>query len=113
MSLFRLLLAAMLIGVLIYTGFTVSEHGLNLFPHFFGAIAEMGWQGQFNTDFSMFLILSALWTAWRNGFTGGGIALSVAAFFLGIVFLSAYLLYLSSQTNGDIKAMLLGVHARA
>jgi hypothetical protein len=113
MNAFRLLLAVMLIGVLIYTGITVSKDGLNLFPHFFGAIAEMGWQGQFNTDFTMFLTLSALWTAWRNGFSGGGIALAVAAFFLGIVFLSAYLLYLSNQTNGDIKAMLLGVHARA
>ena len=111
MTLFRLLLVAMLAAILLYTGFTISQHGWNLLPHFFSAIGEMTWQGQFNFDFMMMLTISGLWTAWRNGFTGRAIALGAVAVFFGIMFLSAYLLYLTFSTNGDVNRILLGVHA--
>lgn len=112
MNLFRLLLAGMLAAIFIYTGVTISQHGVNLLPHFIGPMGEMSWQGQFNFDFMMMLTVSGLWTAWRNGFTGGAIALGAIAIFFGIMFLSAYLLYLTYRNNGDMKQVLLGVHAR-
>ena len=68
----------------------------------------MTWAGQFNFDFMGFLVLSATWVMWRNQFTLPGIALGIVAFFGGMVFLSAYLLYLSFEVGGDIKSMLLG-----
>lgn len=107
MAAFRILLAVFWLVIAGYTAVTVSNHGWNLFPFFFGDIAKMGWAGQFNVDFLTMLGMSALWVAWRNRFSAGGLALSVLAFFGGGLFLTTYLLVL---TNGDrdMKAVLLG-----
>ena len=75
---------------------------------FFADILAMTWPGQFNFDFFGFLILSATWTAWRNQFSAPGLGLALVALFGGIPFLTTYLLYLSYQTSGDIRVMLLG-----
>lgn len=111
MTIFRVVLIVMIAAILAYTGKTISLQGLNLLPHFFGAMWDMNWQGQFNFDFMMMLCMSGLWTAWRNGFTAAAVALGLVAVFFGIMFLASYLLYLSYRTNGDVKRMLLGVHA--
>lgn len=37
-----------------------ASHAWNLFPVFFGDIAAMTWAGQFNADFTGFLLLSGL-----------------------------------------------------
>ncbi len=108
---FRLLLGAILLVVLPYTGVVIANHGLNLLPVFFGDMAQMGWPGQFNLDFMFMLTLSGLWVAWRHRFTPGGLALGFLAFGFGAPFLSAYLLIVSFQTRGDARAMLLGTHA--
>ena len=108
MSALRLLLGLLFGVITVYTVAVAVEHGLGLFPIFFGDIAEMTWNGQFNLDFLGFLIMSALWVAWRNGFTPGGLLLSVVALFFGVPFLTLYLFILSQQTNGDIARMLLG-----
>ena len=55
--------------LLAYTSFTVGKEGINLFPAFFGAMASGSWQGQFNLDFMLMLMLSALWTGWRSGWS--------------------------------------------
>lgn len=112
MTLFRLFLVTCLTVITGYTLVTIANHGLDIFPIFFGDMAAMTWPGQFNLDFFCFLLLSGLWTAWRHHFSAGGIALGVAMTLLGFPLLSAYLLIASFKTNGDIKAMLLG-EARA
>lgn len=111
MMAFRFALTLMIAAITLYTGITVWSHGLNLLPHFFGAMRDMTWQGQFNFDFMLMLCLSGLWTAWRNGFSSAANALGLVAFFFGIMFLATYLLFLSYRTNGNLKQMLLGVHA--
>lgn len=111
MPLFLTLLTAMTVGILAYTGVTVAGHGVTLVPAFFGPMAEMTWQGQFNVDFLMFLVLSGLWTAWRNGMTVGGVALGVVAACFGIMFLAPYLLYLIVASGRDLQRVLMGVHA--
>jgi len=111
MTAFRILLIIMFAVLAVYTGFVIAEHGLGLLQVFFGDMAEMAWPGQFNLDFMLFLILSALWTAWRNGFSPAGLGLALPAFFGGIGFLAPYLLYLTFQEDGDPKRLLLGVHA--
>jgi len=75
MQAFRILLLIILILIISYTVVTVSRHGLNLLPVFFGDIKEMAWPGQFNFDFLGYLILSALWTAWRERFNAKGFIL--------------------------------------
>ena len=108
MTSFRILLTVIFSVIAIYTALVVLDHGINLFPFFFGDIAKMSWPGQFNLDFMGFLVLSAFWTAWRNRFSPSGLCLAVLAFFFGAPFLTAYLLFLSIRCSGSIEAMLLG-----
>lgn len=108
MTAFRLLLTAMLATILVYTAQVISVHGADLVPVFFGDVAKMGWPGQFNTDFSCFLLLSGLWVAWRNQFSVAGLVLAPVAAFGGMLFLSIYLLILSFQTRNDAATILLG-----
>jgi hypothetical protein len=105
---FRFLLAAMWLVLLAYTALVIAAHGLNLIPVFFGDIARMGWPGQFNLDFLMFLVLSALWTAWRDRFSPVGLLLALVALFGGAGFLLPYLLILTLRAQGDMARVLLG-----
>lgn len=108
MLFFRLLLITMLLTIIVYTGLVGLVHGWDLVAVFFGDIARMNWPGQFNMDFMSFLLLSGLWTMWRNNFSPAGIGLGLVAVFFGILFLSIYLLVLISRSNGDIREILLG-----
>lgn len=108
MLIFRGLLVVLLVALVAYTTVVIANHGWGLFPIFFGDIMTMAWPGQFNVDFTGFLTLSAVWTAWRNHFSPLGLVLAVAAFFGGILFLSIYLLITSYDVKGDINALLLG-----
>ena len=108
MTLFRIFLVTLIAVIGVYTGIVVANHGMGLYRIFFGDIADMTWNGQFNLDFLCFLILSGFWVAWRHQFTVAGLVLGFAAFNLGAPFLAGYLLVVSYQTKGDIAAMLLG-----
>ncbi|MEM1434515.1 MAG: hypothetical protein AAGG11_10710 [Pseudomonadota bacterium] len=107
----RVLLLTLLIVIVGYTAIVVIDHGWNLIPVFFGDIKRLAWPGQFNVDFSCFLVLSALWTAWRNGFSISGWLLAPVALFGGMLFLSIYLLIESFRCDGDVRRLMLGVHA--
>ena len=108
MTLFRLFLIACLIALTGYTAVTITHHGWNLFPVFFDQISAMGWPGQFNFDFMLMLMLSALWTAWRHQFSLAGIILGLIAFNGGMMFLTIYLSWHLHRNGGDMKALLLG-----
>ena len=107
MLIIRLLCVVIFASLSIYTAPVLLAEP-NLFPAFFGAVSGGGWQGQFNLDFSCFLLLSGLWVAWRHGFSASGLALAPVAVFGGMLFLSAYLLILSFRTGGDVRRMMLG-----
>ena len=111
MLVLRIVLVVHLALLTFYTAIVISDHGWNLLPVFFGDMGAMGWPGQFNLDFTGFLALSALWTAWRNNFSGLGLLLAVVAAFGGMMFLSIYLLILSLKAR-DIPDLLLGNAAR-
>lgn len=111
MSLLRLLLTGITIVIVVYTLAAIANDGWNLLPHFFAPIFALGWQGQFNVDFSSYLVLSGVWMAWRGGFTSRSLALGILAPPLGILFLAPYLIYLIHQTGGDPRKLLLGEHA--
>jgi len=105
---FRTLLLVIFATIVVYTAVVVSNHGLNLFPVFFGDIARMEWRGQFNLDFSGFLTLSAFWLAWRHHFSTLGVSLGVLGFFGGAPVLTAYLIIVSFRCSGDAGVLLLG-----
>jgi hypothetical protein len=108
MTAFKAFLVVAWVGLVAYTGVVIYAHGLDLLPIFFGDIAKMGWPGQFNLDFSCFLMLSALWTAWRNGFSVTGLILGLLALVGGAGFLLLYLFVLTVQSRGDVAYLLLG-----
>ncbi len=108
MGAFRILLGVFFMCLIIYTSIVGINHGWNLFPVFFGDMAAMTWAGQFNLDFTGFLILSGLWLAWRHHFSPVGLALGVMGFFGGMSMLAPYLLIASYKANGDMKVLLLG-----
>jgi hypothetical protein len=108
MTAFRLLLVVLWLTLAAYTGVVISRHGLGLFQVFFGDMAAFTWPGQFNLDFTCFLALSALWTAWRHGFSPLGLVLAPVAFVGGAGFLLPYLLLLTLRARGDMRAVLLG-----
>ncbi|MEP4484531.1 MAG: hypothetical protein ABJ013_02775 [Halioglobus sp.] len=108
MTAFRVLMVTIFLVITIYTVVVINQHGFGLLEVFFRDMLAMGWPGQFNLDFMCFLVLSALWLAWRHDFSGAGLALGVCGFFGGALFLSVYLLFMSYRVNGDIKVLLLG-----
>ncbi len=108
MTLFRLLLVAIIAVVGGYTALVLSEHGSNFLPVYFDDIAEMAWAGQFNMDFSAFLILGSAWLMWRHHFSPLGLLFGIIIFVGGAPFLCTYLLIASFQANGDVKELLLG-----
>lgn len=108
MTVFRAFLAVFFVTLLAYTLKVGFEYGWNLIPLFFEELSAINWQGQFNFDFMGFLMLSAIWCAWRNNFTPLGFGLAILGATGGMLFLTAYLLYLSFATGGDIKTMMLG-----
>ena len=105
---FRVLLLAILGAIVVYTSIVVANHGLGLFPVFFGDIAKMGWAGQFNLDFLGFLTLSGVWLAWRHHFSSLGLGLGVLGVFGGAPVLTVYLLVTSLRCDGDVRVLLLG-----
>ena len=107
----RGILITLLIALVIYTFFTIQKDGFNFFAKAFGYLQSMEWSGQFSLDFLCYLILSALWVAWREGLTGQAYLLALLASVGGFLFLSVYLLILIGKSNGNIKQVLLGKQA--
>jgi len=110
MTAFRIFLLVFFAALFVYTMKVGLEHGWNLIPPFFNEVQALTWQGQFNFDFMGFLVLSAIWCAWRNNFTPFGFGLAVFSVTGGMLFLTAYLAYLSITTGGDMKTILVGSH---
>ena len=108
MNAFRALLVLMAVSIVAYTLITGVNHGWNLFPLFLGDMVAMTWSGQFNLDFTCFLILSGLWVSWRHQFSLSGLTLGLIAIIGGIMFLAPYLLFATLQANGNMEAQFLG-----
>ena len=108
MTAFRALLIVLWLVIAGYTAVVAANHGMDLMPIFFGDMTKLEWPGQFNLDFMSMLTLSGLWVAWRHQFSAAGLALGLLALFGGAFFLTAYLLVVSVQAQGDVKELLLG-----
>lgn len=104
MKIFRSLLIIMFFSMLIYTIQVINIQGLLFLKY----AVLTGWQGQFNYDFSCYLLLSAFWIIWRHNFTFKGILLGLIASVGGVLFFAPYLFIISLKTKGDMKELLIG-----
>ncbi len=107
MTTLRLLLVLLLAAFGAYTLAVVANHGIGFPQVFFGDLAAMGWPGQINLDFLIYVMLAALWIAWRHDFTAAGIVLGLFALF-GAVVLLPYLLWATANARGDVRVLVLG-----
>ena len=110
MRVLTVFLSLALIGVSVYTLLTVTQHGWNFMQVFLTDLFCLTWRGQFNLDFMTYLMLSALWVAWRGGFSAGAIGLALGASVLGMPYLAAYILIQMRKVD-SLEELLLGVHA--
>ncbi|MEM9261735.1 MAG: hypothetical protein AAGA62_18990 [Bacteroidota bacterium] len=108
MTWFRVLLLLFFIGIIGYTAKTIANDGWDLIAVYLSNLRAFNWSGQFTFDFTTYLLLSAIWVAWRNHFSLNGLLLGLAAYVLGILFFAPYLLLLSVKTKGDVATLLLG-----
>lgn len=108
MNAFRILLIVFIITIISFTGVVVNNHGWDLFSIFFNDIVAMTWSGQFNFDFSCYLMLSGLWLAWRHHFSPSGLILGMLGCLGGMMFLAPYLFIASYKANGNMQILFLG-----
>ncbi|MBD3662453.1 hypothetical protein [Sulfitobacter aestuariivivens] len=111
MTYLRTGLIAMCALLATYTLIVVFREGTGLVAVFFGDLISVTWRGQFNLDFACYLMLSALWVAWRSGFKAAGIFTALIASVVGMLFFAPLVLVYASRASGDLKKLLLGVHA--
>ncbi|WP_298148720.1 hypothetical protein [Flavobacterium sp.] len=104
----KIFLVLQVLLVLVYTGLTINNAGWSLFHVFINDILAVSWNGQFNIDFSSYLVLSGVWILWRNKFSSKSIFLALAAAIIGFIVFGSYLLYLSIKEKGDVTRILVG-----
>lgn len=102
------LLILQTVGLLIYTVIAIQNDGGNFFLRAQEFAFSMNWMGQFALDFQCYLVLSALWIAWRNRFSVSSIAFAVVAMILGILVFAPYVFYLLVKEKGDLVRVLIG-----
>jgi hypothetical protein len=107
-KLFALTVFALFLATAVYTFQVMQTEGFDLFTPFFQNLTAINWSGQFNLDFSAYLVLSGWWVMYRNSFSAKGIALGVSAMILGIVFFAPYLWLTYRASEGKVERFLTG-----
>lgn len=93
--------------------FRVSAHavaamGVNAAGAVFIGDFAQPWRAQFNTDFTIHLLLVAAWMVWRSRSWIIGLLCGVLAINLGALFTIPYAALALYRARGDIRAALLG-----
>lgn len=94
--------------VIVYTCVATVNEGVNFINIFLTNILSLTWNGQFNLDFSCYLLLSGLWIMWRSNFSYRSIFIGIIAMIFGMMFFAPYLVYLISKEKGSVKHVLIG-----
>ena len=102
------LLIIQTVGLFIYTIIAIQNDGGNFLARALEFATSLTWMGQFALDFQCYLVLSALWIAWRNKFSIKSILIAVIAMILGIIVFAPYLLFLLTKEKGNLKRVLIG-----
>lgn len=106
--LLTILLIFQTLALLLYSYWAFTNEGLQLVQVLLANVHALGWSGQFNLDFSCYLLLSGLWVMWRAKYSIRAVVLGLLAMVLGIVFFAPYLVYLLQQSQGNFSKVLLG-----
>lgn len=77
---------------------------------FFSDLANP-WRAQFNVDLGLHLLLVAAWIVYRSPSLMAGLLFGALAIMAGGIFTFAYLVAVSLKARGDMRKILLGVHA--
>ncbi|CAM9312523.1 unnamed protein product [Ectocarpus sp. 4 AP-2014] len=107
----RLFLISSTVMIYVQTVIAIVGHGW-LWPIVcFQDLTAKNWRSQFDSDFVVYLILSSCWIVWREGskiksYFNGFLNMS-----LGGMFGFPYLLIATYSAKGDIKKVVLGIHA--
>ncbi|MCX6317153.1 MAG: hypothetical protein NTW29_07670 [Bacteroidetes bacterium] len=104
----KVLLILQTLAMLTYTFIALKQEGASLFYVFLSNIQELSWNGQFNLDFSCYLLLSGIWIMWRNKFAAPYILFGIVAAIAGIIVFAPYLLWLLVAEKGNLKRVLMG-----
>ncbi|WP_299372225.1 hypothetical protein [uncultured Tateyamaria sp.] len=104
----RLICFGLVAVLVVYTLVVVGRDGLDLITPFAGAVLAMNWQGQFNVDFSTYLLLSTVWFLWRNAFSTQAWVFAPLVCVGGMLVFGSYLIWLSFRVDGRLDVLLLG-----
>lgn len=113
LQVFRLSLGSAWLALFIITIRAVQELGADKAGDFFIGDMAHPWRAQFNADFSFFLLLIAAWLVWSAKHRALGVIWALLSIIGGGLFTFAYLLIVSFQTGGDVRAIVLGRHFTA
>lgn len=113
MAVLRNILMVFFVMIAAYSLAVIWQHGVGWFPIFWGDLMSVTWRGQFNLDFAFYLMVSALWLAWRSGFSTGGVAIALMASVLGMTVFAPVVLVLIARAKGDMHHLLLGAHVKS
>ena len=110
----QILRALLIVGWLVVMG--VSMHaiqamGASASADIFMRDFSHPWRAQFNTDFSLHLLLMALWILYREKSLIRGIPFAMLSIVGGGAFSLAYILVATFAAKGDFGRLLLGGHA--
>ncbi|MEM6462727.1 MAG: hypothetical protein AAF724_12495 [Pseudomonadota bacterium] len=108
MRAFRIVILFQFAVLTAYTIAVIDRHGTDFWPVFFGDLFAVNWSGQFNLDFFCYLVLSALWVAWRHRFSALGLVLALFALIGGLLYFAIYLSIVAARAKGDVSTLLLG-----
>lgn len=98
----------LLLGITFYAIQTLGSAGGMVFITDF----QHPWRAQFNTDFSIHIVLFIAWVIWREKSKGLGVLFGALSL-MGGLFTLPYLLVAIHRANGDPKKLLLGAHANS
>ncbi|MEM7412165.1 MAG: hypothetical protein AAF430_18195 [Myxococcota bacterium] len=111
MTALRIFLVLATTSIYMLTVVATTSEGPNWPAVAIGDLMALGWRAQFDLDFVVYLILFAVWVAWREGGTPRGYALALLSFPMGGMFGFPYVLYATFAAKGDPRSVLLGKRA--
>lgn len=111
MTTLRTFLLISTVAIYAITIIASSSHGFNWPAVALSDLAALDWRTQFDIDFIIHLLMLAAWVIWREGATAKAYAFGFLSVVMGGMFSFPYIIYASYKARGEVRLLLLGVHA--
>ena len=105
-TLLKVVLVIFIAIIYVVSFFAVKELGFAEGMVFVSDFAHP-WRAQFNTDFSLHILLVATWVFWREDNIAAKVLCALGCF-MGGLFTFPYLLVSLLRSGGDVRKLLLG-----